>query len=85
MWAADRFDITEETVRLQSHTAQFRAILDAAGPGTPAGRRLEFLLQEMSRESNTIGSKGSDAPIAHQVVELKTELERLREQVLNVE
>ena len=85
VWAADRLDITEETVRLQSHTAQFRAILGAAGPGEPAGRRLEFLLQEMGREGNTIGSKGSDAPIAHQVVELKTELERLREQVLNVE
>ena len=85
VWAADRLDITEETVRLQSHTAQFRAILDSAGPGAPAGRRLEFLLQEMGREGNTIGSKGSDAPIAHQVVELKTELERLREQVLNVE
>lgn len=85
VWAADRLDITEETVRLQSHTAQFRAILTAAGPGEPAGRRLEFLLQEMGREGNTIGSKGSDAPIAHQVVELKTELERLREQVLNVE
>lgn len=85
VWAADRLDITEETVRMQSHTAQFRAILTAAGPGEPAGRRLEFLLQEMGRESNTIGSKGSDAPIAHQVVELKTELERLREQVLNVE
>ncbi len=85
VWAADRLDITEETVRLQSHTAQFRSILDSAGPGEPAGRRLEFLLQEMGREGNTIGSKGSDAPIAHQVVELKTELERLREQVLNVE
>jgi len=85
VWAADRLDITEETVRLQSHTAQFRAILESAGPGEPAGRRLEFLLQEMGREGNTIGSKGSDAPIAHQVVELKTELERLREQVMNVE
>jgi len=85
VWAADRLDITEETVRLASHTAQFRGILDSARLGTPAGRRLEFLLQEMGREGNTIGSKGSDAPIAHQVVELKTELERLREQVLNVE
>lgn len=85
VWSADRLDITEETVRLTSHTAQFRAILESAGPGEPAGRRLEFLLQEMGREGNTIGSKGSDAPIAHQVVELKTELERLREQVLNVE
>jgi uncharacterized protein (TIGR00255 family) len=85
VFAADRLDITEETVRLRSHTAQFRAILDAAGPGDPAGRRLEFLLQEMGREVNTIGSKGNDAPIAHHVVELKTELERLREQVQNVE
>ena len=85
VFAADRLDITEETVRLRSHVAQFRAILDAAGPGEPAGRRLEFLLQEMGREVNTIGSKGNDAPIAHHVVELKTELERLREQVQNVE
>lgn len=85
VFAADRLDITEETVRLRSHAAQFRAILEAAGPGEPAGRRLEFLLQEMGREINTIGSKGNDAPIAHHVVELKTELERLREQVQNVE
>jgi len=85
VWAADRLDITEETVRMKSHTAQFRSILGSAGPGEPAGRRLEFLLQEMGREGNTIGSKGADAPIAHQVVEVKTELERLREQVLNVE
>jgi uncharacterized protein (TIGR00255 family) len=85
VWAADRLDITEETVRLRSHVQQFRAILDAAAPGQPAGRRLDFLLQEMGREANTIGSKGSDAPIAHDVVELKTELERIREQVQNVE
>ncbi|RIK95790.1 MAG: YicC family protein [Proteobacteria bacterium] len=85
VFAADRLDITEETVRLHSHVAQFRTIVDAAGPGQPAGRRLDFLLQEMGREINTIGSKGNDAPIAHQVVELKTELERLREQVQNVE
>jgi uncharacterized protein (TIGR00255 family) len=80
--AADRLDVTEETVRMRSHTAQFRAILDASGA---VGRRLDFLLQEMGREANTIGSKGGDAPIAHQVVELKTELERIREQVQNVE
>lgn len=80
--AADRLDIAEETVRMRSHTAQFRTILDAAGA---VGRRLDFLLQEMGREANTIGSKGGDAPIAHQVVELKTELERIREQVQNVE
>ena len=85
VWAADRLDVTEECVRLHSHVAQFRALLDAAGPQQPAGRRLDFLLQEMGREANTIGSKSADAPIAHQVVDLKTELERIREQVQNVE
>jgi len=83
--AADRLDVTEELVRLRSHVAQFRQILDESGPGKPAGRRLDFLLQELGREANTVGSKGGDAPIAHLVVELKTELERVREQVQNVE
>ena len=83
--AADRLDVTEEIVRLRSHVDQFRATLAGAGPGRPVGRRLEFLLQELSREANTIGSKGSDAPVAHAIVDLKTELERLREQVMNVE
>jgi uncharacterized protein (TIGR00255 family) len=83
--AADRLDVTEELVRLRSHVEQFCAILDDPASGEPVGRRLEFLLQELSREANTVGSKGSDAPVAHLVVELKTELERLREQVLNVE
>jgi uncharacterized protein (TIGR00255 family) len=83
--AADRLDITEETVRLRSHVEQFSAALAEAGPGEPVGRRLDFLLQEFSREANTIGSKGSDAPIAHLVVALKTQLERMREQVQNVE
>jgi uncharacterized protein (TIGR00255 family) len=83
--AAERMDVTEEIVRLRSHVDQFRELLDAAGPTKPVGRQLEFLLQELSREANTIGSKGSDAPIAHWVVELKTELERVREQVQNVE
>lgn len=83
--AADRLDVTEEVVRLRSHVDQFRKATAAAGPGDPVGRRLEFLLQELSREANTIGSKGSDAPIAHLIVDLKTELERMREQVLNVE
>jgi uncharacterized protein (TIGR00255 family) len=83
--AAERMDVTEEIVRLRSHVDQFRELLDAGGPGRPVGRQLEFLLQELVREANTIGSKGSDAPIAHWVVELKTELERLREQVQNVE
>ncbi len=83
--AAERMDVTEEIVRLRSHIDQFRNLLDSAGPGRPVGRQLEFLLQELVREVNTIGSKGSDAPIAHWVVELKTELERLREQVQNIE
>jgi uncharacterized protein (TIGR00255 family) len=83
--AADRMDITEEIVRLRSHIDQFRELIESGGPGQPVGRQLEFLLQELSRETNTIGSKGSDAPIAHWVVEMKTELERLREQVQNVE
>jgi uncharacterized protein (TIGR00255 family) len=83
VWAADRLDVTEELVRLRSHGEQFRAAL--AGDAGGVGRRLEFLLQEMSRETNTIGSKAGDAPVAHLVVELKTELERMREQVLNVE
>jgi len=83
--AADRLDITEEIVRLRSHVEQFAEIVAAAGPGRPVGRRLDFLMQEFGREANTIGSKGSDSPIAHQVVELKTEIERMREQVQNVE
>lgn len=83
--AADRLDVTEELVRLESHVAQFETVLGEAAPGHPVGRRLEFLLQEMVREANTTGSKAGDAPLAHGVVDLKTELERLREQVLNVE
>ncbi|MEZ4218892.1 MAG: YicC/YloC family endoribonuclease [Myxococcota bacterium] len=83
--AADRLDITEEVVRLRSHVDQFRAIVAEAGRATPVGRRLDFLLQEMGREANTTGSKANDAELAHFVVELKTELERVREQVQNVE
>jgi uncharacterized protein (TIGR00255 family) len=83
--AADRLDITEELVRLRSHVEQFESILAGAGEGKPVGRRLDFLLQEMGREANTVGSKANDAPLAHHVVELKNELERIREQVQNVE
>jgi len=83
--AADRLDITEELVRLQSHVAQFRETLQSADRGHPVGRRLDFLLQELGREANTVGSKANDAPLAQDVVELKTELERIREQVQNVE
>lgn len=83
--AADRLDITEELVRLRSHVAQFREILATGGAGEPVGRRLDFLLQELGREANTVGSKANDAPLAQDVVELKTELERIREQVQNIE
>jgi uncharacterized protein (TIGR00255 family) len=83
--AADRLDIAEELVRLRSHVQQFRETLAAADRGHPVGRRLDFLLQELGREANTVGSKASDAPLAQDVVELKTELERIREQVQNVE
>lgn len=83
--AADRLDITEEIVRLRSHVDQFRTILDGAEAGRPVGRRLDFLLQELGREANTLGSKVNDADLSHAVVELKTELERIREQVQNVE
>ncbi len=83
--AADRLDITEELVRLRSHVDQFRSILSGGGGEGPIGRRLDFLLQELGREANTVGSKANDAPLAHQVVELKTEIERIREQVQNIE
>jgi uncharacterized protein (TIGR00255 family) len=79
---ADRGDITEEMVRLDSHMLQFEQQLKRA---ESVGKTLEFLLQEMGREVNTIGSKANDADIAGQVVQMKAELERLREQVQNVE
>jgi len=83
--AADRLDITEELVRLRSHVAQFREIMASADGSEAIGRRLDFLLQELGREANTVGSKANDAPLAQDVVELKTELERIREQVQNIE
>jgi len=79
---ADRCDITEEVDRLQSHIHQFREMLNVPGPH---GRRMEFLLQEMNREINTIGSKGNDLQISQWVVACKSELEKLREQIQNVE
>jgi uncharacterized protein (TIGR00255 family) len=79
---ADRCDITEELVRLDSHFKQFDAALLLA---EPVGRKLDFLLQEMGREVNTIGSKANDAEITYHVVELKTEIEKIREQVQNIE
>lgn len=79
---ADRCDISEELTRLASHFRKFR---DYMAGGEPAGRPLDFLCQEIHREFNTIGSKASDAAIAQHVVEAKTELEKIREQVQNIE
>lgn len=79
---ADKSDIAEELARLASHFDYFEQVSAEAGP---IGRRLEFVLQEIGREANTIASKAQNAPIAHLVVELKAEIERIREQVQNVE
>jgi uncharacterized protein (TIGR00255 family) len=79
---ADRTDVTEELVRLESHFAQVEALLSAE---EPSGRRLDFLLQEMAREANTVGAKSQDVDLGHIVIELKSEVERIREQVQNVE
>ena len=79
---ADRCDITEELVRLDAHMVQFE---QAVQHSEPVGKTLDFLLQEMGREVNTIGSKANDSAIAAEVVRMKAEMERLREQVQNVE
>lgn len=78
---ADRSDITEEIVRFRSHNGQFVGALDEGGD---VGKRLNFLLQEMHREANTISSKASDADLIHLVLEIKEEVERLREQIQNL-
>jgi uncharacterized protein (TIGR00255 family) len=79
---AERCDISEELTRLESHCEQFSALVDAE---EPVGRRLDFLLQEMAREANTVGAKSPDAQVSHAIVEVKAEIERMREQVQNVE
>lgn len=79
---ADKSSITEELVRLKAHIEQFHQFLKAKDP---VGRKLDFLLQEMNRETNTIGSKGNDLLIAQIVLELKSEIEKIREQVQNIE
>jgi len=79
---ADKVAVDEETVRLRSHVEQFRAMLSGGGV---IGRKLDFLMQEMNREANTIGSKGSDVEQARTVVELKSQLEKIREQIQNIE
>lgn len=79
---ADKTDVTEEIVRVRSHIVQFKAFLSE---GTAVGRKLDFLLQEFLREVNTVASKINDAEIAHLTVDLKSELEKMREQVQNIE
>lgn len=79
---ADKVAVDEETVRLHSHIAQFREMLDG---GSPIGRKLDFLIQEMNRETNTIGSKCNNLEISTIVVNMKAEIEKIREQVQNIE
>ena len=79
---ADRCDVSEELTRLDSHFSKFREYVNAT---EPSGRALDFLCQELFREFNTIGSKANDAGIAQTIVEAKAELEKIREQVQNVE
>ncbi|MCD4719964.1 MAG: YicC family protein [Desulfobacula sp.] len=79
---ADKSDVSEEIVRLYSHIRQFRDIIDS---DNSQGRKLNFLIQEFNREFNTIGSKAGNASLSHRVVDLKSELEKIREQVQNIE
>ena len=79
---ADKVAVDEETVRLRSHVSQLRGMLES---GEPMGRKMDFLIQEVNRESNTIGSKCNDVDIARTVVALKAEVEKIREQVQNIE
>ena len=79
---ADKIAVAEETVRLKSHIGQFCNLLDC---GEPVGRKLDFIVQEMNREANTIGSKAQDMEIAHTVVDIKSEIEKIREQIQNIE
>ncbi len=78
---ADRVDITEECTRLSSHLELFKEIMDTKAE---VGKQLTFVLQEMHRETNTIGSKTSDVTISHEMIRMKEEIEKLREQVQNV-
>ncbi len=79
---ADKVAVAEETVRLRSHIAQLHLLLDS---GEPVGRKLDFLAQEMNREANTIGSKAQDVDITKRVLEIKAEVEKIREQIQNIE
>ena len=80
---ADKINVTEEVVRLRSHIGQLRSIL--ADGSQPQGKKLDFLVQEMNREANTIGSKANDLEITSCVLEMKSEIEKIREQVQNIE
>lgn len=79
---ADKVAVAEETVRLKSHIKQFCSLLEG---DEPIGRKLDFIVQEMNREANTIGSKAQDIEIAHTVVDIKSEIEKIREQIQNIE
>ncbi|MBR0351847.1 MAG: YicC family protein [Oscillospiraceae bacterium] len=79
---ADRIAIDEETVRLRSHISQMESFLET---GSPIGKKMDFLIQEFNREANTIGSKCQNSDVAHTVVELKSEIEKIREQIQNIE
>ena len=79
---SEKTAVDEETVRLHSHIAQFRQLIDS---GEPVGRKLDFLVQEMNREVNTTGSKCSDLDITKTVVDMKSEIEKIREQIQNIE
>ncbi len=83
-YMAERWDVSEELVRMRSHIELFRESL-AAPAKDPIGKRLSFLVQEMNRETNTIGSKANDSAMEHEVIAIKDEIERLREQIENVE
>jgi uncharacterized protein (TIGR00255 family) len=78
----DRCDVSEEIARFKSHLVQFRALYDDS---EPVGRRMDFLVQELNREVNTMGSKSNDAELTNSVVGMKSELEKIREQVQNME
>jgi uncharacterized protein (TIGR00255 family) len=79
---ADHIAVDEETVRLRSHMAQLRTMISG---NSPTGRKIDFLIQEFNREANTIGSKCQNSEIAHVVVDLKSEIEKIREQIQNIE
>ncbi len=79
---ADKVAVAEETVRLRSHFEQLNKFMDS---DVPVGRKIDFIIQEMNREANTIGSKVQDAQLAHKVVDIKSEIEKIREQVQNIE